>query len=70
MPRLDPGLGLDVLVSQKDGTVRRLTQAGMPGAIDLPRLAGELYASARCLRVFTASRVDATAAVTAELLTA
>ncbi len=63
-------LGLDVLVSQRDGTVRRLTQAGLAGAIDLPRLAGELYASARCLRVFTASRVDATAAVNAELLTA
>jgi hypothetical protein len=63
-------LGLDVLVAQRDGTVRRLTQAGLPGAIDLPRLAGELYASARCLRVFTASRVDATAAVRDELLSA
>lgn len=63
-------LGLDVLVSQQDGSVRRLTQEGLPGAINLPRLADELYASARCLRVFTASRVDATAAVTAELLTA
>ena len=62
-------LGLDVLVAQRDGSVRRLTQAGLPGAINLPRLADELYASARCLRVFTASRVDATAAVTAELLT-
>ena len=61
-------LGLDVLVAQRDGSVRRLTQAGLPGAINLPRLADELYASARCLRVFTASRVDATAAVKAELL--
>jgi len=62
-------LGLDVLVSQRDGAVRRLGQAGLPGAINLPRLAGELYASARCLRVFTESRVDATAAVQTELLT-
>ena len=62
-------MGLDVLVAQRDGSVRRLTQAGLPGAIDLPRLAGELYASARCLRVFTARRVDAEAAVQAELLT-
>ncbi len=61
-------LGLDVLVAQRDRAVRRLTQSGLPGAIDLPRLAGELYASARCLRVFTAGRVDATAAVQAELL--
>lgn len=61
-------LGLDLLVSHRDGTVQRLTQAGLPGAINLPRLAEELYASARCLRVFTASRVDATAAVHAELL--
>ncbi|MCC7194558.1 MAG: HD domain-containing protein [Gemmatimonadaceae bacterium] len=49
-------LGLDVLVARKDRTVRRLTQAGLAGAIDLPRLAGELYASARCLRVFTGTR--------------
>ena len=49
-------LGLDVLVTQRDRSVRRLTQSGLPGAIDLPRLAGELYASARCLRVFTAER--------------
>lgn len=66
-------LGLDVLVAQRDRSVRRLTQSGLPGAIDLPRLASELYASARSLRVFTARRVDATdalAAVTAELLTA
>ena len=49
-------LGLDLLVIQRDRTVRRLTKAGLQGAIDLPRLAGELYASARCLRVFTARR--------------
>jgi hypothetical protein len=63
-------LGLDVLVAQRDGSVQRLTQAGLPGAIDLPRLADELYKSARCLRVFTATRVDASAAVQDELLSA
>lgn len=53
-------LGLDVLVARRDRTVSRLTQAGLPGAIDLPRLAGELYASARSLRVFTARRTSIT----------
>lgn len=58
-------LGLDILVAQRDRSVQRLTQAGLPGAIDLPRLAGQLYASARCLRVFTAYRaqLDTTAAL-------
>lgn len=51
-------LGLDILVAQRDRRVQRLTQAGLPGAIDLPRLAGELYASARCLRVFTVQRTQ------------
>jgi HD superfamily phosphohydrolase len=53
-------LGVDVLLAQRDRTVRRLTQAGLPGAIDLPRLAAELYGSARYLRVFTADRRELT----------
>lgn len=59
-------LGLDVLVAQRDGSVRRLTQAGLAGSIDIPRLAGELYAAARCLRVFTVHKVDAADAVREE----
>lgn len=61
-------LGLDLLVIQRDRTVRRLTQAGLQGAIDLPRLAGELYASARCLRVFTATRTTLSNADALELI--
>ena len=50
-------LSLDRPVRTGDGTVQRLTQAGLAGAIDLPTLSDELYGSARWLRVFTARRV-------------
>jgi HD superfamily phosphohydrolase len=56
-------LGLDLLVEERDGSVRRLDESGAPGAIQVTRLADELYRSARWLRVFTAQRGDATAAV-------
>jgi uncharacterized protein len=46
-------LGLDLPVLSKDGSVHRVTQEGIPGAIDLPVLAEQLYRSARYLRVFT-----------------
>jgi HD superfamily phosphohydrolase len=46
-------LGLDLPVLSRDGSVHRLTQKGIPGAIDLPVLAEQLYRSARYLRVFT-----------------
>jgi hypothetical protein len=49
-------LGLDLPVLSRDGSVRRLTQEGIPGTIDLPVLAEQLYRSARYLRVFTRSR--------------
>jgi HD superfamily phosphohydrolase len=49
-------LGLDLPVLSRDGSVRRLTQEGIPGAIDLPVLAEQLYRSARYLRVFTRER--------------
>jgi HD superfamily phosphohydrolase len=49
-------LGLDLPVLGRDGSVHRLTQEGMPGAIDLPVLAEQLYRSARYLRVFTRER--------------
>jgi HD superfamily phosphohydrolase len=61
-------LGLDIPVLGKDGMVQRLTQDGLPGAIDLPRRADELYRAARYLRVFTMRRVDARAAVVSEVL--
>jgi len=49
-------LGLDLPVLARDGTVHRVTQEGIPGAIDLPVLAEQLYRSARYLRVFTRGR--------------
>ncbi|MDQ8164370.1 MAG: HD domain-containing protein [Gemmatimonadota bacterium] len=56
-------LGLDLLVEERDGSVRRLTESGAPGAIQVTRLADELYRSARWLRVFTAGKLDARKAV-------
>ena len=40
------------------GTVERLTDAGRAGQLGLPRVADELYRSARRLRVFVASTTD------------
>ena len=50
-------LGLDLLVLRRGGEVARLTAAGWEGAINLPRLAEQLYRSARWLRVFVARSV-------------
>ncbi|MEX2180803.1 MAG: HD domain-containing protein [Gemmatimonadaceae bacterium] len=55
-PRKERMLGLDLPLLARDGTVRRLTDAGIIGALNLPILAEELYQSARWLRVFTAER--------------
>jgi uncharacterized protein len=44
---------LHLLVRRRDGGVLRLDPAGRPGLIDLPRVAGELYRTARVLRLFT-----------------
>jgi HD superfamily phosphohydrolase len=52
-------LGLDIPVLRRDATVERLTDRGISGAINLPRLSEELYRSARWLRVFSATQVDA-----------
>ena len=50
-------LDLDLAVVRGSGEVRRLTGEGWQGAINLPRLADELYRSARWLRVFAAKRI-------------
>jgi len=47
-------LGVDLPLRTRDGTVERLTGEGRAGHLGLPRIAGELYRSARRLRVFTA----------------
>ncbi len=56
-PRKERMLGLDLPLLARDGSVRRLTDAGIAGAINLPVLAEELYQSARWLRVFTTKRM-------------
>ena len=51
-------LGLDIPFVRRDNVVQRLTATGLPGAINLPSMAEQLYRSARWLRVFTIRRVD------------
>lgn len=45
--------GLDLLIGMRDGRVIRVGSAGRTGLIGLPRVAEELYRSARVLRLFT-----------------
>ena len=47
---------LDVLVELRNGSVERLGTEGIAGLVDLPRVARELYTTARVLRVFTLER--------------
>lgn len=47
---------LDLLVERRGGEVERMGPGGVPGLLDLPRVAGELYHTARVLRVFTFER--------------
>ncbi len=51
-------LGLDLPVVRRSGEVRRLTMAGLEGAINLPVLSEQLYQSARWLRVFAVRRME------------
>lgn len=44
--------GLDILVQRRGGELIRLGPAGQAGLIGLPRIADELYRTARVLRVF------------------
>jgi hypothetical protein len=45
-----------VLVERRSGAVERLGPKGLPGLLDLPRVAEELHRTARVLRVFTFER--------------
>jgi HD superfamily phosphohydrolase len=47
---------LNLLLERRSGEVARVGRGGLPGVIDLPRVAEELYRTARVLRVFTFSR--------------
>ena len=46
-------LQLNLLLERRNGDVARVGPEGLPGVIDLPRVAEELYRTARVLRVFT-----------------
>jgi hypothetical protein len=52
-PERESMLSVDLPLMTRSGAVERLTDAGRAGALGLPRIAGELYRSARRLRVFT-----------------
>lgn len=60
---------LDVLVERRDGAVQRLDMEGLEGLLDLPRVAQELYSSARVLRVFTFERREVSADSVLERIT-
>ena len=51
-------LGVDLPLKLRDGSVERLTDEGRAGHLGLPRIAGELYRSARRLRVFVARGIQ------------
>ena len=48
-------LAVDLPLRTRAGAVERLTDAGRAGQLGLPRVAEELYQSARRLRVFVAA---------------
>ena len=48
-------LGVDLPLRTRTGSIERLTDAGRAGQLGLPRVADELYRSARRLRVFVAA---------------
>ncbi|HEV8197278.1 MAG TPA: HD domain-containing protein [Gemmatimonadales bacterium] len=53
-PARDDMLAVDLPLRTREGSVERLTGEGRAGHLGLPRIAGELYRSARRLRIFTA----------------
>ncbi|HEY9518705.1 MAG TPA: HD domain-containing protein, partial [Gemmatimonadales bacterium] len=60
-------LGVDLPLKLRDGSVERLTDEGRAGHLGLPRIAAELYQSARRLRVFVARPVTLSLAGVAAL---
>jgi hypothetical protein len=60
-------MGLNLLLRRGERT-ERLTEGGSAGLIDLPRVADELYHTARVFRVFTAERRELAAAQILPLL--
>jgi hypothetical protein len=61
-------LGVNLPLRLRDGSVERLTGEGRAGHVGLPRIAHELYRSARRLRVFVARPVRQSFEKVAELV--
>jgi HD superfamily phosphohydrolase len=62
-------LGVNLPLRTRAGTIERLTDAGRAGHLGLPRVADELYRSARRLRIFVASPPERDLEGVLELLT-
>jgi HD superfamily phosphohydrolase len=62
-------LGVNLPLRTRSGAVERLTDAGRVGHLGLPRVADELYRSARRLRIFVASPPSRSLDFVLELLT-
>ena len=60
-PRKRTMFQLDLLIGRRSGRVERLGPTGLPGLLDLPKVAEELYRAARVLRVFTFQRREVAA---------
>ncbi|MBW3535551.1 MAG: HD domain-containing protein [Gemmatimonadetes bacterium] len=60
---------LDLLVERSSGRVERSGPGGIAGLLDLPRVAEELYRTARVLRVFTLERREVAAERVLEKIT-
>ena len=57
-PERSSMLGVDLPLRTRSGAIERLTDEGRAGQLGLPRVAAELYQSARRLRVFTDGRAS------------
>jgi HD superfamily phosphohydrolase len=62
-------LGVNLPLRTRSGTVERLTDAGRAGHLGLPRVADELYRSARRLRIFVADQPNGSLEWVQEVLT-
>jgi HD superfamily phosphohydrolase len=60
---------LDLLVERRGGEIQRLDLDGVQGILDLPKVAKELYTTARVLRVFTFERREVSAEHVLERIT-
>lgn len=62
-------LGVNLPLRTRSGSVERLTDAGRAGHLGLPRVADELYRSARRLRIFVAGQTHRSLEFVLEMLT-